>query len=569
MEHADLRKRIDAAQGRIECDWILKDVVYLDVFSCDWRRGDLSVADGVLVGVESGLKAKRIFEGKGKWVVPGFIDAHVHVESSMMVPRSFEEAVLKRGTTTAICDPHELANVMGTPGIQYFLEEADRMARRKSLDLWVMLSSCVPATKMETNGGGEICADQLVGLASHPRALGLAEMMNMPGVLMNDPEVLKKLEAFSERPVDGHCPLLRGQALSAYAAAGISSCHESSELEEAREKLSKGISVWIREGSVAKDLKALFPLLTLATSTSLGFCTDDRNPLDIAEEGHVDYLVRKAIEWGVAPEVAFRASSWSVARHYGLTSGRTRVGAIAPGYQADLVVLDDVKTCALSSVMKKGQWTSEMLHSEAAGASTGIGTGNSIHAAIPEASDLEPPKGRVNVIGVIEGKIITEHLVLDSGAVGVAKLSVLERYGKGSKPANAYVQGFGPSFRGAIASSVGHDSHNLIVVGTETTDMRVALAALARSGGGFCVVRDSAVLAELPLPFGGLMSRQGESELKEQLRVLKSASREIGCVLSEPFLQLAFLSLPVIPSLKLTDQGLVDVNQFKIIDVRA
>jgi len=561
MNRALLQKRIDAAQGRIPCDLILKNTRYFDVFSCEWKSGDLSISDGTLVGVDSGLKGRRVVDLHGKSVVPGFLDAHVHLESSMMTPRYFQEAVLSRGTTTAICDPHELANVMGVPGIQFFLNSAENL----DLDLWVMLSSCVPATHMETNGGGHIKAEHLLPLGKHPRALGLAEMMNVPGVLHADPETLDKIVAFSRRPIDGHCPLVRGQDLSSYATAGISTCHESSQLEEAREKLSKGIAVWIREGSVAKDLKEIHPLLTLATSTSLGFCTDDRNPLDIAVEGHIDHLVRGAIQYGIAPEVVYRSASWSVARHYGLNMGDFRVGAIAPGYQADLVVLNDVGTCSIDRVLKRGRFSSEI----ELVAGNGIQFGNSIRAQIPEESELEGPSGRVHVIGVLEGKIITEHRILDSAAPGVAKLSVLERHGKGSKPANAYVQGFGVDFKGAIASSVGHDSHNLIVVGDNTADMRIALAALAQLGGGFCVVKGGQVLSELALKFGGLMSDQSPAQLKTALLDLKAASKSIGCALHEPFLQLAFLSLPVIPALKLTDRGLVNVETFQLIPVQA
>ncbi|MEO5971279.1 MAG: adenine deaminase [Bdellovibrionia bacterium] len=556
-----LQRRVDAAQGRIDCDLILKNARYLDVFSCEWRTGDIAIIDGVIVATESGLRAKRTHDCSGRSIVPGFVDAHVHVESSMMTPSYFEEAVLTRGTTSVMCDPHELANVMGLSGIQYFLDASETL----HLDMWVMLSSCVPATHMETNGGGIITAEDLVKLAPHSRALGLAEMMNMPGVTHADPEVLKKIVAFADGPMDGHCPLLKGQALSAYAATGISSCHESSELGEAQEKLTKGMAVWIREGSVAKDLKALSPLLNLATSTSIGFCTDDRNPLDIAQEGHIDHLIRGSIEYGVAPEVAYRSASWSVARHYGLASGRRRIGAVAPSYQADLVILDDVRTCSVGKVIKNGIWVSEREQQNKANTEFK----NSIRAVIPEAIDFEGPKGLVHVIGILEGKIITDHRIKNSDAPGVAKLTVLERYGKKSKPDNGYVEGFGESFKGAIASSVGHDSHNLIAVGQNSADMKTALAALAEVGGGFCVVQNGNVLARLALPFAGLMSHLDPARLKADLENLKKASRSIGCALSEPFLQLAFLSLPVIPSLKLTDQGLVDVDQFRIIDVRA
>ncbi len=561
MSSQMLARRISAAQGKIDCDLKIEGVQYLDVFACEWKTGDVAVIDGVIVGVEPGLRARKTVNGRGKWLVPGFIDAHVHVESSLLVPSSFQNSILPQGTTTAICDPHELANVLGVPGIQYFLDAAESL----DLDLRVMLSSCVPATHMETNGGGEIDAAQLVALASHPKALGLAEMMNVPGVIFGDPKILEKLQAFQGHAIDGHCPLVRGQQLSAYAAAGISSCHESSELEEAREKLSKGISVWIREGSVAKDLDALVPLLTLATSTSLGFCTDDRNPLDIAAEGHIDHLVRGAIKKGVLPEVAFRASSWSVARHYSLDRGPARRGAIAPGYLADLVLLNDAASVSIAAVFKSGR-PAEELEARLDPASD---TGNTIRAREPEAADFEGPAGRVHVIGVKHGRILTDRHVMNHDDHGVARFSVLERYGHGSKPQNAYVFGFGEKFQGAIASSVGHDSHNLTAVGSSTRDMAVATKALIASGGGFCVVRDGQVLSCLDLPFGGLMSRQTPAQIAAQLGALRQASAQIGCELPEPFLQLAFLSLPVIPSLKLTDKGLVDVDRFEIISVRA
>ncbi len=552
------RRRIDAALGRVECDLILKNIRYLDVFSCEWREGEVAIIDGVIVGLEPGLRGRREIDLRGKWVVPGFIDAHVHVESSLLVPENFEQAVMARGTTTAICDPHELANVMGVRGIEYFLRQAERL----SLDLRVMLSSCVPATHMETNGGGVITAHALLPFRKHPKALGLAELMNFPGVLNHDAIVAEKLEAFGDGRIDGHAPLVRGRELSAYIAAGISSCHESSQKEEALEKVSKGMSVWIREGSVAKDLHELAPMLNLARSTSIGFCTDDRNPLDIATEGHVDYLIRGAIRLGVAPEVAYRSAAWSVARHYGL---RDR-GAIAPGLRADLVILDDLREVIISDVLVGGRSTVElpMLPIEADPQALG-----SVRAVVPEEEALEGPTGPVHVIGVMPGKILTSRHVLDSAAPGVARFSVLERYGRGSKPANGYVLGFGESFRGAIAASVGHDSHNLTVVGSDPSQMRVALGALIASGGGFCVVRDGQVAAHLALPIGGLMSSESPASISRGLSALRAASRDCGCALEEPFLQMAFLSLPVIPSLKLTDRGLVDVDQFKIIDVRA
>lgn len=566
MALADIiRRRLRAAQGLELCDIVIENVRWLDVFSCTFREGDVGIAEGVVVGTAN-LRGKRTIDGRGRTLVPGFMDAHVHLESSLLVPESFQRAVLPRGTTTAICDPHELANVLGVPGIQYFLDAAERL-ERGGIDLRVMVSSCVPATSFETNGGGTLDASMLAPLLQHPKTLGLAEVMNVPGVLNGDPLLLDKLAAFDGRPLDGHAPLVRGNALAAYACAGITSCHESSEPAEAIEKLQNGIAVWIREGSVAKDLDALAPLLTLATSTSIGFCTDDRNPLDIAHEGHLDHLVRSAIAKGVPVEVAYRAASWSVARHYGLAGparGGERVGAIAPGFRADLVLLDDAATCAIADVFMRGVPVGEI----ELPAPHESRPANTVRASLPEPSDLVGPTGTVHVIGVRPGRILTDRHVLASDAPGVSRLSVLERHGKGQKPANAYVTGFG-ELEGAIASSVGHDSHNLVVVGKDPRDMRSALAALAEVGGGFVVVKDGNVLSRLALPLGGLMSLEDPATIAAALTELRAASKAIGCILPEPFLQLAFLSLPVIPSLKLTDRGLMDVDAFELIDVRA
>jgi adenine deaminase len=573
---ADQRHSVlSAALGKTDCDLIIRQAKVLDVFHCEWMTADVAIHNGIIVGLGTrqdsrlNLKAKRIIEAKNRYLVPGFIDAHVHIESSLLTPAHFQAAVLPKGTTSAICDPHELANVLGLPGIQFFLDTAVQL----DLNLKVMMSSCVPATSFETNGGGTLSAQDLKKLASHSNALGLAEVMNVPGILNGDPDLLEKLDQFAGKPIDGHAPLVRGCALSAYAAMGITSCHESSEFSEAQEKLQKGMQVWIREGSVAKDLSTLSPLLTTATSTSIGFCTDDRNPLDIAHEGHLDFLIRSAIHQGVDPCVAYRSASWSVARHYGLDRIQNqygpRIGAIAPGYLADLVLLRDDRTCDIEQVFKAGVEVDQLPTATASGVSSADPVMNSIQAHIPEAADLVGPSGKVHVIGVIEGKLITEKRVMQHQDTGVARMTVLERYGRGSKPMNAYVYGFGDQFRGAIASSVGHDSHNLAVVGSNEHDMRTALAAIIESQGGFCVVQNGSVIAHLALPFGGLISRESPESIAQSLLKLRDASKQAGCILSEPFLQLAFLCLPVIPSLKLTDRGLIDVDQFKIIPVCA
>ena len=581
---ARIASRVRAARGIDRADLVLRNARYLDLFTLKWKRADLAIHDGVIVGIGSVSKGKRTLDLRGRKVVPGFIDAHVHVESSLVVPDVFSKMVLARGTTTAISDPHELSNVVGTRALGYFTEAAanlDRATRggNPELDLRVMLSSCVPATSagLETNGGGTIHAADLAPFFHHPKVLGLAEMMNVPGVLNADPDVLEKLAAFTgvgssagAHRIDGHCPVLSGADLQAYAAAGITSCHESSALREAAEKLSNGIRVWIREGSVAKDLDALIPLLRPETAEHIGFCTDDRNPLDIVNEGHLDYLIRRAIAHGVDERVAYRASSYSVARHYGLDLGIDRKGAIAPGYAADLVVLDDSKSCTVNEVLRAGLLVSEGGSSSHARTEARLNPfPGTIRASVPEVESLRGPSGNVHVIGVRPGKILTRRFVKDSRARGIHRLTVLERHGHGLKPANAYVHGFGTEFRGAIASSVGHDSHNLIVVGSSAREMRAALAHLIAKGGGFAVVENENVIAELALPMAGLMSLESPKEIERRLRKLREASRSIGCALEEPFLQLAFLSLPVIPSLKLTDLGLVDVEMFRLIDVRA
>jgi len=555
-----LQRRIDAAMGRIPCDLALHGAQVLDVFTGRWVRTDIGMVDGCVVSLEIGVRANRKIDLKNHWIVPGFIDAHVHIESSLLIPHQFQKVVLPKGTTTVICDPHELANVQGAKGIEYFLNEA----QNSHLDIRVMLSSCVPATHLETNGGGELGLDKLHPFRNHPKALGLAELMNVPGVLSADSSVLEKLSAFSESPLDGHCPLLGGSELSAYASTGISSCHESSQLDEAREKLRKGLSIWIREGSVAKDLDTLISILDSNSFPFIGFCTDDRNPLDISQEGHIDFLVRRAIQKGVPAETAYRSASWSVANHYGLNRGVIRKGAIAPGYQADLVILKDHSSCSVSEVIRNGLLVSEMEFEKSKPAHHE----NSVRASVPEINELTGPEGTVHCIEVFPKKIITGRSIRSSKDPGVARLSVLERYGKHSPPAHAYVAGFGETFNGAIGSSVGHDSHNLCVVGSDSSDMQVAFRHLIEVGGGFVVVSKRNVIAQLNLPFGGLMTPNEPSEVEKKLKELRSASKAIGCVLEEPFLQLAFLCLPVIPSLKLTDKGLIDVEKFQIIDVR-
>jgi adenine deaminase len=507
----------------------------------------------------------REIDGRGTIAVPGFIDAHVHCESTLVSPLEFDRCVLPRGTTTAICDPHEICNVLGEAGLGYVLACAERTA----LDLFVQLSSCVPATPLETSGARLEAAD-LARHRDHPRVLGLAEFMNYPGLLAKDPDVLDKLALFDGAHIDGHAPMLSGHALNAYLACGIRNCHESTSLPEAREKLAKGMQVLIREGSVSKDVDALAALITADSSSFLGFCSDDRNPLDIAEEGHIDHLIRRAIAGGAPAAHVYRAATWSAARGFGL---RDR-GLVAPGYRADVVLLEDLDSCAVRDVIRAGQAVDEGTFA-ARGMVDPVGYG-SIHLAPVQAADfLAPASGPTGpVIGLRPGQIITDFLTLSlpwrdglraaDPAQDVLKVAVLARHGVNRNIGRGFVKGFGlPD--GALASSVGHDSHNVCVVGSSDADMAVAVNRLIALQGGFVAVQGGAVIAELALPIAGLMSPEPFEVVAGSLRNTRQAIRALGCPLAEPLLQLAFLPLPVIPRLKITDRGLVDVERFELI----
>ena len=565
LTKAELGRRIDQARGRAPADLVIKATRFLDVATGELDSGDIAICGDWIVGTHDDYRGIREIDGRGRVAVPGFIDTHVHVESSLVTPFEFERAVLPRGTTTAICDPHEIANVLGAEGVRYFLEAALSL----HMTLRVQLSSCVPATHLETSGARLDAAD-LVGLRDHPAVLGLAEMMNFPGVLAKDDTVLDKLIAFAGWHVDGHAPLVRAYDLNGYLAAAIRTDHESTGFEEGREKLEKGMQVLMREGSIAKDVAALAPLLTERTWPFLAFCTDDRNPLEIALEGHVDFAIRKAIGLGVPPLTAYRAASCGAARAFGLFDR----GQIAPGRRADLVLLDDLEGCAVAQVICGGAVVDDdALAARDPVAPVGYG---SVKRAPVDAALLEVraagPSGPV--IGAIENSLLTERLSLElpfrdglrlpDPAQGVHKLCVLERHGRNGNVGRAFVKGFG-ALQGALASSVGHDSHNLIVVGDNDADMALAVNRVVEMQGGYVAVRGGKVLAELPLPIAGLMSDRPFEEVAEALRALRGTARAMGAALAEPFLQLAFLPLPVIPHLKLTDRGLVDVDRFELI----
>jgi len=561
---SNLEQRIDQGIGREPADLVLKNGRFFDLVSGELVAGDIAICGDRIVGTCDSYEGKSEIDVTGKVLVPGFIDTHLHIESSMITPLEFDRCVLPRGITTAICDPHEIANVLGAEGIRYFLDCADRTI----MDVRVQLSSCVPATHLETSGA-RLDIDDLLPFASHPKVIGLAEFMNYPGVLSKDPTCMAKLEAFQAGHIDGHAPLLRGKPLNAYLAAGIRTDHETTTTEEAREKLTKGMHILVREGSVSKDLDSLLPIITERYSPFIALCTDDRNPLDIAEHGHLDYIMRHAIANGVEPLAIYRAASISGARAFGL---RDR-GLIAPGWRADIVVLDSLEGCHAQHVISAGRVVTEKLFGSRETVAP-VGRNSVSIRPVSIADFRAAPANESSVIGIIPGKIITEHLRIglpqgDREALvdldqDVIKVAVVERHGRNGNVSVGFVKGFGLK-HGAIASTVGHDCHNICVVGVSDADMALAVMRLSEIEGGFVVVDQGKVLAEIALPVAGLMSLEGFDYVRQQLGPLRAAAKQLGATLEEPFLQIAFLPLPVIPHLKITDRGLVDVDQFDFV----
>ena len=524
-----MKTGISVAQKRQKADLVIKNANIFHLTTGKFELADIAVVNGLIAGIGHGYPTDAEYDAHGRTAVPGFVDAHVHIESSMITPRQFEQCVLPHGVTTVVCDPHELANVVGEAAFEYFFSAAEGM----DLDMQVRLSSCVPATPLET-AGSAITADILKKWHERYPSAWLAEFMNVPGVLFEDPEVMAKLRLFDY--IDGHCPLLSGDGLNAYVFTGIRNCHETSTVQEAEEKISRGMHIFIREGTAARNLDELMPIITLQNAPYIAFCTDDRNPLDIAEKGHLDSIIAHVIAAGVDPLVAYRVASMSASDVLGLHDR----GLIAPGKRADIVLLDDLKTCKVAATFTKGKLFSPneipildapdpFLHTVCCREVT--------------ADDFIVPKhgAETPVIGVRDGSLITDFLKMDPDKeADVLPMAVLERHGKNGNIGRAFVHGFGMT-RGAVN-------------------------ALRQAQGGLCVAIDGKVAGLLPLPVAGLMSNLPHGVVEKQISAVHAASKLTGTSLHEPFMMLAFLPLPVIPFLKLTDCGLVDVQKFKIIE---
>jgi adenine deaminase len=566
-EPVKIEDRIAFAKGARKVDLLLTNAQLINVFSGKIEPQAIAIAQGMVVGLGD-YPAKEVIDLKGRFLAPGLIDAHVHIESSMVGVGGYARAVLPHGVTTVVTDFHEIANVMGIKAIKLMRQGSESIP----LNLFVMLPSCVPATSLET-AGAEIQADDLKDLMKEEWVKGLGEMMNFPGVIHGDPDVLKKIEMAQGKRIDGHAPGLSGKELSAYIATGISSDHECTSREEAAEKLRLGMYIKIREGSTAKNLQELIQIVTPLNARQCMFVTDDCHPQDLIARGGVDHCVRKAIRLGLDPVIAIQMATLNPAQYFPLP----RIGAIAPGYQADLVVIEDINEFKISQVFKAGRLVAEkgQILPGVIGKSKAKPE-NTFH--VPKISaehfQIKAEGSRAKVIETIPYQIITkkglyEVKIQDGLAVAdpsrdILKIAVIERHKATGNIGLGFVKGFGLR-DGAIASSVAHDSHNIVVIGVQDEDMAQAVQGIAEMHGGLIAVKQGKTLASLPLPIGGLMSDQSIEEVRDGLKRLYQTVKEVGCKLEEPFMALSFLALPVIPELKITDKGLVDVTQFKIV----
>jgi adenine deaminase len=560
----DISTLLAVARGDTPADLLLSGGQIVNVFSGEIERADIAIAQGTIAAIGPGYTAKQQIDLNGAFVSPGFIDAHVHIESSLCTPNQFAAAVLPRGVTTVIADPHEIANVAGVEGIRFMA----LCAQSTQLDVIVMAPSCVPATNMATSGHA-ISADDILALRRDGIVHGLAEVMNYPAVISGDNSMLDKLTVMTARPIDGHCPNIRGKALSAYIAAGVGSDHECITLDEAKEKLARGMYILIREATNARNLDALLPLITPKNSRRICFCTDDRTPVDLLSIGSVDTMIERAIAFGIDPIDAIRMATLNTAEWFHLP----KIGAIAPGYKANLAIFDDLKHPRAKMVFTHGQQFEAQ--------KTIFKATKRFECHIPwEKISLDIParSNCIRVIGSHRDQLTTDHRtlapkIIEGKAVAdverdLLKIAVMERHKSTGNIGKGFIQGFGLR-RGAIAGTVAHDHHNLVTIGADDQSMLTAARAASSYGGGLAVAVGETIFARLPLPIAGLMSDQPVAQVAGAYRRLLAAAKELGSTLPDPFMAMSFMALEVIPSLKLTDRGLVDVDKFELVDLFA
>ena len=561
---------INVARGLEKAQLVIKNANVVNVLSEEIHKADIAIEDGIIVGIGEDYHGEKEIDINGAFVTPSFIDGHVHLESAMVLPKEFAKTVLPAGTTTAIIDPHEISNVFGLHGIS-FMHEA---VKDLPIDVYTMLPSCVPATPFETSGF-DLNSYDLSLLIDKPWVLGIAEMMNFPGVLNLDKNVMAKLELAKskDKRIDGHAPFLSNKDLCAYIASGVKSDHECTNPTEAIEKLRLGMYLMIREGTAAKDLDALIPVLKDCNTRKCLFVTDDRHPSDLKE--HINGMVRRAVEAGVNPIKAIQCASLNTAEYFGLKN----LGAVAPGYRADLLILPDLVSFKPDFVIKDGKvivengvLTTQMEENETPSMR------GSVNVKWIEKDDfrIEATSDEVKTIEIIPHQLVTKSVqskikLQDGNALSnietdTLKICVIERHRATGNIGKGFVKGFNLK-SGAIASTVAHDSHNMIVVGTNDYDMYVAAVELVKSQGGKVVVNNGEVISKLPLPIAGLMSDKDFNFVLDKCAELNQAAHSIGCTLEDPFMTMAFLSLPVIPELKITDKGIFDTNTFNFTDI--
>ncbi|MGD2096513.1 MAG: adenine deaminase [Desulfobacterales bacterium] len=561
---------IKAAHGEKPVDVLLTNGRMVNVLTGEIEQQAIAISDGFIVGFGQ-YKAEKTLDLNNRFVAPGFIDSHVHIESAMTCISEFARAVVVHGTTAIAADPHEIANVMGAEGIAYMLQSA----KEQPVNIYFTLPSCVPATDMET-AGARLNAEDLAPFFDHERIVALAEMMNYPGVIFGDPEVLAKIRAAKKhrKPVDGHAPGLKGQALNAYVAAGVQSDHECTTAREAREKLAAGMHIMIRQGTGAKNLQALLEAVNARTARRMMWCTDDRHPHDLITEGHIDSIVREAIQSGLDPILAIQMATLNPAEYFRLD----HLGAIAPGRQADLLVFSNLQKPIVEQVYCRGLLTAEngkvLPHIQTPPSAT-IAPSIQVDLRKIDLAIADQNK-RIRAIEIEANQLITheriEQPTIENGQAvsdpsrDLLKIAVVERHSGSGNIGKGFVKGFGLR-HGALASSVAHDSHNIIIVGTTDADMQAALQTVVQMGGGLAAVSNQKVLARLALPLAGLMSFEPVGEVRNQLDRLIGSVHKLGSVLPDPFMTLSFLALPVIPALKLTDKGLIDVNRFEVVSL--